>query len=93
MKTCSFRGVQPDESNRYLFCLADPKACHAMTACGNCCICYPKYDVKKRAEGGGRGQPSVQFGLAQRHQFVSKYEAILNCPSVSILLAILAVIC
>jgi hypothetical protein len=82
MKTCSFRGVKPDKSNRSLFCRTDPVARHGMTACGNCCLCYPKYDVNKR------GQPSVQFGPAQRHQFVNKYEAILNCPTVSFRLSI-----
>jgi hypothetical protein len=77
MKTCSFRNVIPDESNKYLFCVTNPEARHAMTACGNCGLCYPKYNVKKR------GQPSVEFGPAQRHQFVNKYESILNCPCVS----------
>jgi hypothetical protein len=78
MKTCSFRNVQPHESQNHLFCLTDPVACHEMTACGNCGLCYPKYDVKKRR------QPSVDFGLAtRRHQFVNKYETILNCPCVS----------
>lgn len=77
MKTCSFRRVKPDQTNKNLFCFTDPIARHGMIACGNCCLCYPKYDVIKRA------QSAVLFGPAQRHQFVNKYEAILNCPSVS----------
>ena len=79
MKTCSFRQVQPIEPNKYLFCSTDPIARHEMTACGNCGLCYPKYDVNKR------GQPSaVDFGPAtRRHQFVNRYETILNCPCVS----------
>ena len=78
MKTCSFRHVQPENFERYLFCSTDPVARHEMTAWGNCGLCYPKYHV------GKRGQPAVDFGLAtRRHQFVNKYEAILNCPRVS----------
>jgi hypothetical protein len=81
MKTCSFRNIQPQESNKFLFCSTNPVARHEMTACGNCALCYPKYNVKRR------GQPSVDFGLAtRRHQFVNKYETILNCPCVSCLL-------
>jgi hypothetical protein len=77
MKTCSFRNVQPGGPNKYLFCRTDPEGRHEMIACGNCGLCYPKYDVAKR------GQPSVLFGPAQRHRFVNQYETILNCPSVS----------
>ena len=76
MKTCTFRNVQVDERNKVLFCLTQPQARHGMTACGNCCLCFPKYDVKKR------GQLPIKFGPAQRHQFVNKYETILNCPTV-----------
>ena len=77
MKTCSFRNVQRVEKDKGLFCLTDPQARHEMAACDNCGLCYPRYDVEKR------GQLSVQFGPAQRHQFLNKYETILNCPSVS----------
>ncbi len=81
MKTCSFRNVQPQESNKFLFCSTDPVPRHEMIVCGNCCLCYPKYNVNRR------GQPSVAFGLGTRqHQFVNKYETILNCPCVSCLL-------
>jgi len=80
MKTCSFRDIQPQEPNQFLFCTTDPEARHEMIDCGNCGLCYPKYDKKKR----GGGQPSVKFGLASRqHQFISKYKTILNCPCVS----------
>jgi len=80
MKTCSFRDVQPQEPNKFLFCSTDPEARHEMIDCGNCGLCYPMYDKKKR------GQPSVEFRLAsRRHKFVNKYETILNCPCVSFL--------
>lgn len=80
MKTCSFGNVQPQQPNKYLFCSIDPQARHEMTACGNCGLCYPKYDVKKRPDG----RPPIVFGIeSRRHQFVSKYETILNCPCVS----------
>ncbi|CAF1561576.1 unnamed protein product, partial [Adineta ricciae] len=41
MKTCSFRGVQPHASDKYVFCAQEPQARHALTACGNCGLCYP----------------------------------------------------
>ena len=78
MKTCSFRDAQPRSVDEGLFCRSEPEARYAMTDCGNCGLCCPKYDVKRR-----EGPPVVQFGPAQRHQFVNKYEAILNCPAVS----------
>lgn len=78
MKTCSFRDAQPTATNRYLFCETNPEAGYGLTECGNCCLCHPKYDVKKR------GQSVINFGPGQRHHFVNGYEAILNCPCVSI---------
>ncbi|CAF1426396.1 unnamed protein product [Adineta steineri] len=78
MKTCSFREAIQDISNKYVFCTHDPRARHNMAECGNCGLCYPNYDVKKRR------QRSVQFGPAQCHQFANKYQTILNCPCVSI---------
>jgi hypothetical protein len=77
MKTCSLRNVQTRSYDEGLFCRDEPEARHGMKQCGNCCLCTPKYDVKRR------GQSSVQFGASQRHQFVNKYQAILNCPAVS----------
>ena len=77
MKTCSFRDVQPTNRNKYLFCVTNPEVRHIMSSCGNCGLCYPKYDIKKR------GQPSVDFGKTYRHRFLNKYETILNCPCVS----------
>ena len=77
MKTCSFRDAQPTASNRYLFCQTDPEAQYSMSACGNCGLCYPKYDVVKR------GQQVIQFDATHSHHFANKYQTILNCPCVS----------
>ena len=88
MKTCSFRGAQQAEPNKYLFCWVNPIARYEMTACGNCGLCYPKYDVERRR------QPPVDFGAAsRRHQFASKYEIILNCPCVSYFAHVYSCVC
>jgi hypothetical protein len=78
MKTCSFREAQPTASNRHLFCQTNPEARYGMTACGNCGLCYPKYDVKRR------GQPVIKFDATHSHHFANKYQTILNCPCVSL---------
>ena len=44
-----------------------------------CLCCHPRNDLTHR-----QIQPAVQFSMNHIHRFVNKYEAILNCPVVSI---------
>ena len=76
MRKYSFGQVNASSFDEGLFCRNEPQATHEMTECGNCCLCYPRYNVQRR------GQPVVEFGRLQRHRFVNQYEAILNCPAV-----------
>ena len=78
MKTCSFRFARPRTMNEGLFCVQEPEARYELTSCGNCGLCYPRYNRKYRAR-----KSVVEFSQAHKHTFVNGYEAILNCSAVS----------
>ena len=44
MKTCSFRYARPHTLNESLFCIQEPEPRYELAACGNCGLCYAKYD-------------------------------------------------
>ena len=77
MKTCSFRFARPRTMNEVLFCVQEPGARYELTACGNCGLCYPRYDRKHRAR-----KSVVEFSQAHKHTFVNGYQSILNCSAV-----------
>ena len=78
MKTCSFRYARPRTLNEGLFCIQEPEARYELAACGNCGLCYPKYDRTYRSR-----KSIVEFSQAHRHIFVNGYQSILNCSAVS----------
>ncbi|CAF3104581.1 unnamed protein product [Rotaria sp. Silwood2] len=73
MKTCSFRYARPRTLNEGLFCLQEPEARYELSACGNCGLCYPQYDMTYRTK-----KSIVEFSQAHKHTFVNGYETILN---------------
>jgi hypothetical protein len=91
MKTCNFRGAHPrlfgkntDEPEGIL-CQTEPVVRYGMMPCydRHCFLCR-----QERVRIGKRGSDdllkvTVHFSSNQVHQFVNKYEAILNCPAVS----------
>lgn len=78
MKTCLLRFARPRLSSEGLFCLQTPEAGYELTACGNCALCYPQYDMRYRTN-----KSIVQFSQTHRHTFVNGYQSILNCSAVS----------
>ena len=78
MKTCSFCYARPRTLNEGLFCIGEPEARYELAACGNCALCYPKYDRTYRSR-----KSIVEFSQAHRHIFVNGYQSILNCSPVS----------
>jgi hypothetical protein len=85
MKTCSFRGARPPDRHG-LFCMNETgEHCHGMTSCRqqNCHFCFPLADIAAIRIRQQQHESVVQFSSAQKHQFVSGYQAILNCPTVS----------
>ena len=78
MKTCSFRYARPRTLHEGLFCIQEPEARYELAACGNCGLCYPKYDRTYRTR-----KAIVEFSQAHRHIFVNGYQSILNCSAVS----------
>ncbi|CAF4870689.1 unnamed protein product, partial [Rotaria socialis] len=79
MKTCSYRGAQPDiDVPKGLFCIHESQAQYSIIACQqrSCCLCYPSYRLTYRSY-----QPIIQFGSNQRHSFINGYRSILNCPA------------
>ena len=81
LKTCSFNNVQPRLfDNRFregLFCIDTPEPRFSITPCDSkyCLCCHPSDPKQKLA---------IPFSLPHIHRFVNQYEAILNCPAVSI---------
>ncbi|CAF3283258.1 unnamed protein product [Rotaria sp. Silwood2] len=73
MKTCSFRYARPRTLNEGLFCLQEPEARYELSACGNCGLCYPQYDMTYRTK-----KSIVEFSQAHKHTFVNGYQTILN---------------
>ena len=83
MKTCSFRGAQPQSVHEGLFCDKNgPNARYQMAPCGNqfCTCCFPAFHWKK-------SQPwtVVDFVSSSTHQFLNGYTTYLNFPVVCIL--------
>lgn len=77
MKTCNFRGARPLPSPHHgLFLQDEPQIRYGMVQCRQrtCRLCFPSVPMRK---------PVVQFTPTQKHRFISGYEAILNCPTVS----------
>ncbi len=90
MKTCSFRGARPlssSSSKHGLFCLEEPQVRYGMTSCHQhrCQFCFPSTQITTVRLRQQQYEPVVQFSSTQKHRFVSGYEAILNCPTVSLL--------
>lgn len=81
MKTCIFRQARPRMLDEGLFCVREPEACYELAACGNCGLCYPRYDRRYR-----KTKTPVQFRQNHRYKFLNGYEVILNCPAVSFVL-------
>lgn len=89
MKTCNYRGAQPrlfgDDANRTvegILCEAQPMARYGIEPCyeRHCFLCkHERAHRRVAADSGG-----IRFISKQIHHFVNKYEAILNCPAVSI---------
>ena len=77
MKTCSFRFARPRTLTEGLFCLQEPEARYELSACSNCALCYPQYDMQYRTK-----KSIVDFSQGHKHTFVNGYEAILNCSAV-----------
>ncbi|CAF4999883.1 unnamed protein product, partial [Rotaria sp. Silwood1] len=76
MKTCSFRHARPRTMHEGLFCLQEPEARYELTACGNCGLCYPQYDMAYRSK-----KFIVDFSQAHKHTFLNGYQSILNCSA------------
>lgn len=78
MKTCSMRYARPRTMYEGLFCFKEPEARYELSACGNCALCYPKYDMTYRTK-----KSIVDFNQTHQHTFVNGYQVILNCSAVS----------
>ena len=79
MKTCTFRFARPRMSLEGLFCVQEPEARYDLSACGNCALCYPNYNMEHRQKTS-----VVDFSQAHAHTFVNGYRTILNCSAVSL---------
>jgi hypothetical protein len=76
-----------------ILCQYPPTATYGMKPCylEDCFLCAVQYHGRSVDGGCSRGIPSdssfkigVEFYSNQIHRFVNKYEAILNCPAVSL---------
>ena len=77
MKTCSFRQAKPRSLNEGLFCINDPNPQYGLSACNNCPLCVPRYNLTCREELGAM----IRFGSKHGFTFRNGYETILNCPA------------
>ena len=91
MKTCDFRDAEPrligeEKEKEGLFCQAEPYARYGMTPCGSrkCFLSESEAIKSKRRNELNNSSAVVQFSEKQIHRFVNSYQAILNCPAVSI---------
>ncbi|CAF4063110.1 unnamed protein product, partial [Rotaria sordida] len=75
MKTCSFRDAQPRSKTEGIFCATIPEYRYKITPCGQCKLCRTPIDMKYRS------QAPILFNCYGKHQFVNRYESILNCPA------------
>ena len=62
MNTCSLRYARPRTMKEGLFCIQEPEARYELAACGNCGLCYPRYDMKYRSN-----KFIVHFLIAFKH--------------------------
>lgn len=100
MKTCRFRGAKPrqitldntkDDSTEIesILCQLKPNASYDMTPCykRDCSLCALRLHGNNCRGISNKNslQVGVEFCSNQIHQFVNKYEAILNCPAVRII--------
>jgi len=90
LKTCKFNGVKPRayKNGFYegLFCIDIPESRFSITPCNKprCLCCHttcPRRGLIDTEEIG-----IIPFSIPHIHRFVKQYEAILNCPAVSIFL-------
>ena len=90
LKTCSFNGVQPRLcDNRFregLFCIDTPEARFTITPCNHkyCLCCHSPCPRRSATTGYPEQTLAVPFSFPHIHRFVNQYEAILNCPAVSV---------
>ena len=91
MKTCDFRDAEPrligeEKEKEGLFCQAEPYASYGMMPCGSkkCFLNKSETIKSKRSNELNDSSAIVQFSQKQIHHFVNSYQAILNCPAVSI---------
>ncbi len=90
MKTCSFRGAEPQSNMEGLFCGKDePQARYALLPCGNlfCPCCHPR-----NSQNRSQPWPVIDFASSSTHQFVNGYTTYLNCPAVYVFINDLIVI-
>lgn len=87
MKTCNYRNAQPrlfgkNSEPEGILCRKEPIARYGMTCCyqQGCFLCR----LQDRQSKNGELLTGVHFSPNQVHHFVKKYEAILNCPAVSV---------
>lgn len=90
MKTCSFRGAQPQSNSDGLFCgMNEPQAQYTMQSREDlfCLCCHPYNEGKKR-----QLWPVVDFASSSMDRFANGYTSYLNCPAVNLILAIVGFI-
>ncbi|CAF1237545.1 unnamed protein product [Rotaria sp. Silwood1] len=75
MKTCSFRDAQPRSKTEGIFCATLPECRYKITPCGHCKLCRTPVDMKYRS------QAPILFNRYGKHEFVNRYQSILNCPA------------
>lgn len=80
MKTCAFRFARPRMILEGLFCIQEPEARYELSACGNCALCYPRYNREHHRLNAS----VVDFSQAYVHTFVNGFRTILNCSAVSV---------
>ena len=73
----SVQFARPRTMNEGLFCVQEPEARCELTTCGNCGLCYPRYNRKHRSK-----KSVVEFSHAHKHTFGNGYEATLNCSAI-----------
>ncbi len=77
MKTCSFRQAIPRSLDEGLFCINEPDSQYGLSACNNCSLCVPRYNLNCREQLG----PMIRFGHKHRFSFYNGYQTMLNCPA------------
>lgn len=87
MKTCDYRDAQPrligkERKKEGIFCQQPPSARYGTAECrqSRCFLCEPQ-----RKQGASK---IMQFSKQQTHRFLNQYQAILNCPAVSLVVCL-----